>query len=148
MHNLYNIALMYIAIHESFSYYMCRPVSQDEISYEGSLVMFFVIDRKSKGKSPSGMCVLSCKNIPHIFAFARSSIMDDKAPKRKNSRLPLFSLSPETPALAELIMRAENKDSAATNFLKTNELLVSQYQSNNHPQRSRFNTTRKSRAGK
>lgn len=120
-------------------YILCRPISQEEMASEGSLLMFYLIDRKLKSKSPFAVCVISCKKIPHIFATTKSSLMDPTAPQRKNSILPLFRFGAETTALTELIVRADQKDAKALNFLKVSELLLSSIPNLSvHPQRKRF----------
>ena len=86
--------------------------------------MFYLIDRKSKNKGPSGACVVACKDIPHLSAPTKSSLMDPNMTQRKNLRLPFFQLTSETAALAQLISRAEEKDAGAMNFLKVDELLL------------------------
>ena len=92
---------------------------------EGALVLFYVLDKKLKSRSPYGMCVISCGKIPHLQAPTKSTLMDPNAPQRKNFRLPLFRLTLETAVLSELIARAEHKDRMALNFLITNDLLLS-----------------------
>ena len=91
---------------------------------EGALVMFHLIDRKSKSKGPSGVCVVACKDIPHLSAATKISLMDPNITQRKNLRLPFFQLTDETDALTQLISRAEEKDLVAINFLKVDELLL------------------------
>ena len=106
---------------------------------EGSLVFFYLLDRKLRHRVPHGMCALDCKKIPQLSAKSKSSIMEPVGPERKNFRLPLFRFTEETPCLKELAVRADKKDSMASNFLKVNELLLSQ-----HPlQRVKFGTIRK-----
>lgn len=90
---------------------------------EGSLVLFYLLDRKLKKRSHVGMCAIACKKIPHLSGSAKSSLIDPMAPQRKNLRLPLFRFTSETQSLMELIARTESKDATVINFLKLNELL-------------------------
>ena len=104
---------------------LCRPVTEEEMNSEGALVLFYLLDKKLKSRSPYGMCVISCSEIPHLPAPTKSTLMDPNAPQRKNFRLPLFRLTSETTVLSELIARAEYKDRMALNFLIANDLLLS-----------------------
>ena len=112
---------------------------------EGSLVFFYLLDKKLRNRVPYGMCALDCKKVPQLTAKSKSSIMEPVGPERKNFRLPLFRFTEETPCLKELAMRAEKKDAVASNFLKINELLLSHLPHlSHHPQRVKFGTLRKS----
>lgn len=92
---------------------------------EGSLILFYLIDKQSKGKSHVGMCAVACRDIPHLSQVSLTrSISDPFAPQRRNLNLPLFQFSSETLALAELTARNDFKDANAAKFLKMNELLL------------------------
>ena len=104
----------------------CRPVAEEEMNFEGSLVLFYLLDKRLKSRIPFGMCTISCKKIPHLSLLSKSSLIDPTAPQRKTFRLPMFRFNTETPALAELVERADNfRDGMAVNFLKVNQLLLS-----------------------
>ena len=123
---------------------MLRSVTEAEMNSEGSLVFFYLLDKKLRNRVPHGMCVLDCKKIPQLAAKSKSSIMEPVGPERKNFRLPLFRFTKETPCLKELAMRADKKDSVASNFLKINELLLTHLPHlNHHPQRVKLGTLRK-----
>ena len=96
------------------------------MNHEGSLVLFYLLDKRLKSRIPFGMCAISCKKIPHLSASSKSSLIDPNAPQRKTFRLPMFRFNTETPALVELMERADNfRDGMAVNFLKVNQLLLS-----------------------
>lgn len=114
---------------------------------EGSVVFFYLLDRKLKSRFPHGMCALACKKIPQLCASSKSSIMEPLGPERKNFRLPLFRFTEETHCLKELAARADKKDVVASNFIKLNELLFSHLPHlHPHQQKIKFNTARKGRA--
>lgn len=120
--------------------YLFRSVTEAEMNSEGSLVFFYLLDKKLRHRIPHGMCALDCKKIPQLSVKSKSSIMEPVGPERKNFRLPLFRFTEETPCLKELTVRADKKDSMASNFLKVNELLLS-----GHPlQRVKFGTIKRS----
>jgi hypothetical protein len=92
---------------------------------EGSLVVFYLLDKKLKSKSHVGMCAIACSEIPHLYHTSlKRSLSDPTAPQRKNFNLPLFQFSTEIPALAELMARADSKDVNAARFMRMNELLL------------------------
>lgn len=101
-----------------------RSVTEEEMNSEGSLVFFYLLDKRLRNRIPLGMCAIACKNIPHLSATAKSSIMDPLVPQRKNFRLQFFQFMSGMPSLTELIRRADFGDGMATNFLKTNQLLL------------------------
>ena len=102
-----------------------RSVSEEEMNHEGSLVLFYLLDKRLKSRIPFGMCAISCRKIPRLSAASKSSLIDPNAPQRKTFRLPMFRFNTETPALAELMERADNfRDGMAVNFLKVNQLLL------------------------
>lgn len=91
----------------------------------GSLVIFYLLDKKLKSKSHVGMCAIACTDIPHLYHTSlKRSISDPTAPQRKNFNLPLFQFSAEIQALTELIARTDSRDVNATRFMKMNELLL------------------------
>lgn len=94
------------------------------MSSEGSMILFYLLDKKLKNKAHVGMCAVACKEIPHLSTSLKVSLSDPTAPQRKNYSLPLFRFSSETPALAELIARTDFKDENAAKFLRTNKLLL------------------------
>ena len=99
---------------------------EEEMNFEGSLVLFYLLDKRLKSRIPFGVCAISCKKIPRLSASSKSSLIDPTAPQRKTFRLPMFRFNTETPALAELMERADNfRDGMAVNFLKVNQLLLS-----------------------
>ena len=103
-----------------------RSVSEEEMNHEGSLVLFYLLDKRLKSRIPFGMCAISCRKVPRLSAASKSSLIDPNAPQRKTFRLPMFRFNTETPALAELMERADNfRDGMAVNFLKVNQLLLS-----------------------
>lgn len=92
---------------------------------EGTLVIFYLLDKKLKSKSHVGMCAIACNEIPHLYHTSlKRSLSDPTAPQRKNFNLSLFQFSTETPALSELMARADSKDVNAARFMKMNELLL------------------------
>ena len=108
-----------------FCLYSTRPVTEEEMKSEGSLVVFYLLDKKLKSKSHIGMCAIACKDIPHLYHTSlKRSISDPTAPQRKNFNLPLFQFSTETQALTELIARTDSRDVNAARFMKMNELLL------------------------
>ena len=92
---------------------------------EGSMVLLYLLDKHLKGKSYVGMCVVACKDIPHLSQeSSKMSLSNPHAPQRRNLGLPLFQFSSDTPALTELVARTDFKDVNATKFMKMNELLL------------------------
>ena len=92
---------------------------------EGSLVIFYLLDKRLKNKSHIGMCAIACTEIPHLYHTSlKRSLSDPTAPQRKNFDLPLFQFSTESRALTELITRTDSKDVNAAKFMKMNELLL------------------------
>lgn len=109
---------------------------------EGSFVLFYLLDKQHKGKSYIGMCAVACRDIPHLSqASLKMSISNPCAPQRRNFSLPLFQFTTETPALSELIARADIKDVNATKFMKSNELLLSCTSNDNNRNRSKSTWT-------
>lgn len=93
---------------------------------EGSLVLFYLLDKQHKGKSYIGMCAVACRDIPHLSqASLKMSVSNPYAPQRRNLSLPLFQSTTETPVLSELIARTNFKDVNAAKFMRLNELLLS-----------------------
>ena len=119
-------------------------ITEAEMNSEGSLVFFYLLDKKLRNRVPHGMCALDCKKILQLSTKSKSSIMEPVGPERKNFRLPLFRFTEATPCLKELAVRADKKDATAANFLKINELLLSHLPHLNHPQRVKLGTLRKS----
>ena len=116
----------------TFFFFQIRPVSEQEMTSEGSLVVFCLLDKKLKSKSHIGMCAVACRDIPHLYHTSlKRSLSDPTAPQRRNFNLPLFQFSTETQALTELSARTDSKDLNATRFMKMNELLLG-----NIPQRT------------
>ena len=105
-------------------YLVHRSVTEEEMNSEGSLVLFYLLDKTLRNRIPLGMCAIACKNIPQLSVMTKSSIMDPLVPQRKNFRLQFFQFTSETLSLTELIRRADYRDGMATNFLKTNQLLL------------------------
>ena len=102
-----------------------RPVTEAEMLSEGSMVIFYLLDKKLRSKSHIGMCAIACTEIPHLYHTSlKRSLSDPTAPQRKNFNLPLFQFSTETQALTELIARTDSRDVNATRFMKMNELLL------------------------
>lgn len=102
-----------------------RSATEAEMMSEGTLVIFYLLDKKLKSKSHIGMCAIACTEIPHLYHTSlKRSLSDPTAPQRKNFNLSLFQFSTETPALAELMARADSKDVSAARFMKMNELLL------------------------
>ena len=125
--------------------FLFRSVTEAEMNSEGSLVFFYLLDKKLRHRIPHGMCALDCKKIPQLSAKVKSSIMEPVGPERKNFRLPLFRFTEETRCLTELATRADKKDTMASNFLKINDLLLSHLPHLN-PQRVKFSAIKKGRA--
>ena len=108
-----------------FSNYVRRPVTQEEMRLDSTMILFYLVDKQTKGKSHVGMCMVACNDIPHLSqASLTRSISDPFAPQRRNLTLPLFQFSSETLALAELTARTDYKDAGAAKFMKMNELLL------------------------
>ena len=103
-----------------------RSVSEEEMGAEGSVVLFYLLDKHFRHRQPLGMCAIAFTSIPQLTTSSKSSaLIDPLAPQRMNFRLQLFPFTEETAALTELIKRAEERDEVATNLIKANQLLLS-----------------------
>lgn len=90
---------------------------------DGTVLLLSVFDHDVVGANDfAGMCVVACKDIPQLVSTERS-FTDPNAPQRKNLTLPLFRISYETPAFAELDTRSHLGDAKAVNFFKMNKTL-------------------------
>ena len=107
---------------------------------DGSLLIFYLLDKKLKSKSHAGMCAVACRDIPHLYHTSlKRSISDPTAPQRRNFNHSLFQFSTETPALTELFARTDSKDVNAVRFTKMNELLLGNIP---HPTSPKFGRSR------
>ena len=106
--------------------YIHRSVTEEEMNSEGSVVLFHLLDRHVKNRTPLGMCAIACTSIPQVTTSTKSyALIDPLAPQRMNFRLQLFPFMDETPALTELMKRSGERDEAATNFVKVNQIMLS-----------------------
>lgn len=98
---------------------------------EGSLVLFYLLDKHLKARSHFAMCAVPCRDIPKLSQTSlKMSLSDPIAPQRKNFSLPMFQFSSESLPLLELVARADSKDASAIRFMKMNELLLGNMSSN------------------
>ena len=106
---------------------------------DSTMILFYLVDKQSKGKSHVGMCAVACKDIPHLSQTSLTqSISDPFAPQRRNLTLPLFRFSSETLALDELTARTDYKDAGAAKFMKMNELLLGHVVNSHSPKIGRL----------
>ena len=94
-----------------------RSVTEEEMNSEGSLVLFYLLDRKLKSRGPRGMCALACNKIPQLSATSFMTASE-------GLKLPLFQCTLEGPILTELILRRNFGDGMAVNFWEKSQLLL------------------------
>ena len=104
--------------------FLHSPAQQTEIDFEGAILLLSVFDHDIVGANDfAGMCVVACKDIPQLVS-SEASLTDPNAPQRMNLMLPLFRYTTETPAFAELDIRARLGDDKASEFFKVNKKLL------------------------
>ena len=97
--------------------YVFRAASQESMELKGTIMVLGAYSHDVLGKDDfMGICVVLCNGIPQISN--KSSLLDEKSPRRRNLTLPLF-LAEDSKALQELTSRHALADSKATEFLHT-----------------------------
>ena len=100
---------------------MYSPAKLPDMDKEGTVLLLSVFDHDIVGANDfAGMCVVACKDIPHLSS-PEESLIDPNAPQRKNLTLPLFHYSKATPAYVELEARAHLGEAKAAEFFKMNK---------------------------